>query len=99
MSAAWRGRMASWPSLPGAMTISTPFSTRTTRSAVTISTVSGMGLSLGQLAALFDRLIDAADHVEGLLGEAVVLAVEDLLEATDGFADGDVHARDTGELL
>src|SRR5512139_517202 len=99
MSAAWCGRMASWPSLPGAIKTSTPCSTRTTRSAVTTSTVSGMALGLGQLAAAFDGHIDVADHVERLLRETVVLAFQDLLEAADSFADGHVLAGHTGELL
>src|SRR5512141_3104556 len=99
MSAAWCGRMASWPSLPGAIKTSTPCSTQTTRSAVTTSTVSGMALGLGQLAAALDGHIDVANHVERLLRETVVLAFQDLLEAAHGFADWHVLAGDAGELF
>ena len=38
---------------------------------------------LAQLLGLLQHLVDAADHVEGLLGQVVVLAVENLAEAAD----------------
>src|ERR1700755_2953827 len=50
------------------------------------------------LAALA-RLFDCADHVEGLFGEVVVLAVDDLLKALEGLGDGDVLAFEARELL
>src|SRR4051812_9585994 len=99
MSAAWRGRMANWPSLPGTMRTSTPLSVRTIRSAVTISTVSGIGSGLSHRAAGFDDLVDVALHVEGLFRQPVVGAIEDLFEAADGVADADVLARDAREGL
>src|SRR5436853_2801508 len=37
----------------------------------------------GEPASLLDRVLDRPDHVERLLGQIVVLAVEDLLEALD----------------
>ena len=43
---------------------------------------------LGLLHGLFDR----SDHVEGLLGQGVVLAVEDLLEPADGVVQAHVDA-------
>src|SRR3954470_24060443 len=49
--------------------------------------------------AALARLFDCADHVEGLLGEVVVLAVDDLLEAAYGLGDGDVLALHARELL
>ena len=48
---------------------------------------------------LLDGLVDGADHVEGLLRQGVVLALEDLLEAADGLGDRDVLAGRAGELL
>src|SRR5438067_2423803 len=48
---------------------------------------------------LLDRLLDRPDHVEGLLGQLVVLAVEDLLEALDRVLELHVLAGRAGELL
>src|SRR5919204_2390426 len=48
---------------------------------------------------LLDRLLDRPDHVEGLLGQLVVLAVEDLGEALDRVLELHVLARRAGELL
>src|SRR2546421_6723290 len=45
------------------------------------------------------RLFDCADHVEGLFGEVVVLAVDDLLEAAYGVGDLDELALEARELL
>src|SRR5579859_2602353 len=42
---------------------------------------------------------DGTDHVERLLGQVVVLAVEDFLEAADGVRDADVFAGDARELF
>src|SRR5690606_37332435 len=53
----------------------------------------------GNLLRLLDRLVDAADHVERLLGQVVVLAFDDTLEAADGFLERDILARRTGEHL
>src|SRR4029079_2156198 len=44
-------------------------------------------------------VLDLAGHEEGLLGEMVVLALEDLAEAADGFLELDVRAGAAGELL
>src|SRR4051812_40148267 len=52
----------------------------------------------GEVACLDERLrlrvdvLDAADHVEGLLGELVALAVDDLLERLHRVLDLHVHA-------
>src|SRR5437763_1108236 len=48
---------------------------------------------------LLDRLLDRPDHVEGLLGQVVVLAVEDLREALDLVLELHVLAGRAGELL
>src|ERR671930_361961 len=52
-----------------------------------------------RLLGLLDRLLDRADHVEGLLGQVVVLAVEDLAEALDRVLELHVLAGGAGELL
>ena len=44
-----------------------------------------------------DDFVDAALHVEVALGNVVEFAVEDHLEAADGFLDGDVFAGRAGE--
>ena len=46
-----------------------------------------------------DCLFDGAHHVEGLLRQFVVLAVQDFLEAFHGVLDGHVAALLAGELL
>src|SRR3546814_1918668 len=51
------------------------------------------------LLGLLDRLVDAADHVERLLGDVVAFAVDDHLEAADGVLQRHVLARRTGEHL
>src|SRR5512134_1026919 len=93
------------PSKPGATTSSTS-SVRRRRSGVTSSSrifdaiVFDLCLRRGeQLLALLDRLLDGPDHVEGLLGEVVVLPVDDLLERPDRVLEADVFPRDPGELL
>src|SRR3569623_520818 len=45
----------------------------------------------------FHGLVDAADHVEGLLGQVVVFAAGDGLEAGDGVLQRDVFAGRAGE--
>src|SRR5690606_27116987 len=46
----------------------------------------------GELPGLLDDLADAADHVVRLLGQVVVLAVDDLLEALDRVLEVDLLA-------
>src|SRR5918995_1830441 len=58
----------------------------------------GFGLA-AQLARLLDCLLDRPDHVERLLGQLVVLAVEDLLEAFDRVLELHVLAGCPRELL
>src|SRR5437588_3673880 len=58
------------------------------------------GRRLGlQLLRPLDRLLDQADHVERLLRQVVVLAVEDLGESPDRVLELHVLARRAGELL
>src|SRR5688500_18957651 len=51
-----------------------------------------------QLPSGFFGFLDVADHVEGLLGQVVAAAVQDLLEARDGFLERDVLAGAAREL-
>src|SRR5437588_2809310 len=53
----------------------------------------------GHAFSLLARLFDCADHVEGLFGQVVVLAVNDLLEAAYGVGDLDELAFEARELL
>src|SRR5581483_11900041 len=52
-----------------------------------------------QALRLGGEVLDAADVEERLLGEVVVLAVEQVLERLDGLGDRHVGARDLGERL
>src|SRR6266568_5193493 len=102
MKGSWFSRTPNPPCTPGART-SSQVTERTRRSGVTMSRVMAIGcpqpLRGGELLRLLDRLLDAADHVEGLLGELVVPALHDLLEAADRVLQLDVLALVAGELL
>src|SRR5262249_60411016 len=54
---------------------------------------------LDELLRLGDRLLDRPDHVEGLLGQLVVLALEDLLEDADRVGEAQVDDLRAGEML
>lgn len=56
-----------------------------------------LAVLLGHLLCLGDDILDVTDHVEGRLGQAVVLAREDLLEGGDGVGKRDELALNTGE--
>src|SRR5437764_6887968 len=56
-------------------------------------------LLAGKAAALGDRALDRPDHVERLLRELVMPAVDDFLEAADRVLELHVFARRAGELL
>src|SRR5512136_2530986 len=90
--------MPSSPSPPGATTISTSPENRRL-SCVTISkwSVAILRLLL-HLLADFHGFVDRADHVERLLRQIVVLALEDFAEAAHGLAQGHVAAFAAGEL-
>src|ERR1041384_4018705 len=64
-----------------------------------LSPANASPLSRGRGLAVGGHLVDAALHVEGALGEVVVLAVEDLAEASHRLAHRHVLAAATGELL
>src|SRR6187401_1042010 len=92
--------MPSSPASPGAMSIvASP--EKIAASALTMSTwkVLAMGFALLQRLRLLERFLDGADHVEGLLGEAVALAVHDHVEALDRVLEGHVFAGGAGEHL
>ena len=54
---------------------------------------------LAQALGLLHGLVDSADHVEGLLGQLVVLALDDLVEPADGLGERDVLPGRAGERL
>src|SRR5260221_1176911 len=98
------GSTPKYPSVPGISTSSTGART-SSLSGVTICSSIDVGnaisplLPLRHLVRFGQRLFDRANHVEGLLGDGVVLAVHDLLEALDRLRDGHVLAGETCELL
>src|SRR6478609_9016869 len=99
MTGAWRSSTPKSPSVPGTTTMWTS-SERTSLVGVTSSKWIGIGSGLfGQLLGLLDRFLDAADHVERLLGQVVVLAVDDRLERAHGVLDLHELAGDVGEHL
>src|ERR1700709_64728 len=74
-----------------------PSGVRTSTSSLCSAATSALRRCRG-LGVLGD-LIDRALHVEGALGEVVVLAVEDLAEAADGLGHRHVLAGAAGELF
>src|SRR6266850_5390334 len=94
------GRTPKYPWLPG-MTISSAVSATTSRVGVAISSVSRSAMlpARRELLRLLHRLADVADHVEGLFGQLVVLAVDDLSEALDGVRELHVPPLRAGERL
>src|SRR5690242_4416580 len=99
ISGAWRASTPSSPSAPFAIMNSTSPSKRLRSTLTTRSGYFIGSLALLHLFALLARLVDRADHVERLLRQVVVLALEDLLEATDGLASRDVLALAACESL
>src|SRR3954453_10262927 len=89
--------MPSCPSMPGSVTIST-FSEITVPCGVTISSFSVSAIGLTPVSCLGDFL-DAALHIEVSFRNAVVLAVENLLEPADGIGDRNLSALAAGEDL
>src|SRR4051812_23179948 len=99
---AWRARTPISPAAPGTISISAspskaePSGVTRETSSVAIGCLGGRRLGL---APGGDGLHDRADHVEGLLAEVVVLAVEDLLEALDRVLELHVRPGPTRERL
>src|ERR1700737_852523 len=87
---AWEGRIPTSPSVPTAMTSSASPSNFTDSGVISVN-----GTALATLAHLFCfgfHFVDVADVEECLLREIVHLAVENLLERTNGVLDLDVLA-------
>ena len=61
--------------------------------------VSAISLRLLHLLGALEHFLDRALHVESLLGDVVVLAVADFLEALDRVDQLHVLALEAGELL
>src|SRR5450759_2625781 len=99
--------MPSSPISPVAMTISAlPWKisasalTMSQRMVVVIVVPGPWGLRrflFGHGLGFLDRFVDTADHVEGLLRQVVAFALDDHLEAADGFLQRHVFARRAGE--
>ena len=64
-----------------------------------LAEVSAMSALLRQGLGFLGRFFDPADHVERLLGQVIVLAGDDGLEAPDGVLQGDDLAILAGEHL
>src|SRR5262249_51241763 len=96
-SGAWPGRTPIDPSVPGSTTSSTAICT-SRFSGVTMSRSIASG-SIFHLRGLLDDLFDAADHVERLLRQIVVLAIHHLAAAAHRLLDRHVLALQAGELL
>src|SRR5512145_1976200 len=110
-SGVWPGRTPRYPSLPGRITSST-ISVTSRRSGVTMSrwiappdaagSAARVAMGSGRLLhlpGLLDRVLDPADHVEGLLRQFVVFPLDDLLEAAHRLGDRDVLPLKAGELF
>src|SRR4051794_3897666 len=97
-SGVWCGRMPSSPSMPGTSTMSTS-SSYASRSGVTTSRWRVIGRSPRQLRRVLADVVEGAREEEGLLGQVVRLALEDLLERGDGVLDADVLAGAAREDL
>src|SRR5881296_2419288 len=94
------GRTPKYPWLPG-MTISSTVSATTSRIGVAISSMrrSATLAARRELLRLVPRLADVADHVDRLLGQLVVLAVDDFAEALDGVRELHIPPLSAGERL
>src|SRR5215469_2344945 len=101
-SGACRGATPMSPSEAGANTIAAS-PEKICPSALTMSTwmvcCSAMTGPLLQRLRLGDRLVDGADHVEGLLRQRIELAADDALEAADRLVERDDLAVLSGEHL
>src|SRR6185437_4619424 len=64
-----------------------------------ISETLSMGTSALQRLGFLDDLVNAAHHVERLLGKFVEFTGDDPLEARDGLLEVDELARDASELF
>src|SRR5436309_11670808 len=104
MNGAWPGWKAISPSSLTRHTTMSDSPDQRMRSGETSSTCIGMTADLALVLAaqalrLGREVFDAADVEERLLGEVVVLAVEQVLERLDRFGHRHVGAGDLGERL
>src|SRR5581483_5031687 len=100
-SGACRGSTPISPVTSGTITISA-WPEWISFSALTMSTCMVEAISRcapSQFLRLLGGLVDGADHVERLLRQRVVLAVDDTAEAADGFFERHILARRAGEHL
>src|ERR1700740_115984 len=99
MAGEWPSSTPMSPSEAGITTISTGRD-NSRRSGLTISRFTGMVSPAAfclQAFGLLHRVLDRADHLECRLGQMVVLAGADRLEAADRVGDRHEHAREAGE--
>src|SRR5581483_8001818 len=104
MSGAWRARTPISPAAPGTMIISASPSYAgpsgvTTETEKTRRSAIGSGGGAGHLLRALDGALDRPDHVERLLRQLVVLALDDLAEPADRVLELHVLAGRAGELL
>src|ERR1700730_16148250 len=81
--------MASSKSLDRSSLFATPYSL--------FAALAPLSCLSSQLLALFDRLLDGADHVEGRLRQVIVLAFADRAKTLDGIGEVDEFARRSRE--
>src|SRR6516164_11129661 len=106
ISGAWPGRALKFPSVPGTTTIST-ISESSRRSGVTSSNCRRSGIDFyltsgrfcRHLLSLRECFVDGADHVEGALGQVVMITGDNALEALDRLFEVDEHPGGTGEYF
>src|SRR5262249_21294721 len=97
--------MPIWPYAPGAVTSRTTSSNNSRSGVYTRSCNESATLSIlrprsrSELPRLLDDVLDGAHHVEGLLGQLVVLPLHDLAEAADRLGQRHVDALEPRELL
>src|SRR4051794_17147358 len=101
---AWRASTPISPAAPGTMIICASPSYAGPSGVTTLTensrrSATALGRAARHLLGALDGALDRADHVEGLLGQVVVLAVEDLDEAADGVLELHVLTGRAGELL
>src|SRR5690606_18747254 len=107
ISGAWPGVIPRSPRLPCAITISTR-PEKISASALTMSQWIVMAIRLPhvrllpsaqglQFLGFLDGFVDAANHVERLLRQVIVVTFQDAAEASDGVLQGNVLARGAGE--
>src|SRR3954447_20201774 len=106
ISGACRASTPISPAAPGTMIISASPSyagpsgvTSETENSLRSAIYAPLGIRAGHLLRPLDRALDRPHHVEGLLGQLVVLALEDLREAADRVLELHVLARGPRELL